>query len=106
MINSSPGWVLSPASDLLNVAIVLPEDTEELALTLAGKKRKLKLEHFEQLGKGLELTDKQIKSAFNRMVKNKPNPIHWVDKSFLSDNRKVAYKQILETRHNQLGWIK
>ena len=33
------GWGLAPAYDLLNVAIILPEDTEELALTLAGKKR-------------------------------------------------------------------
>ncbi len=106
MIKSSSGWVLSPAYDLLNVAIVLPEDTEELALTLAGKKKKLKLEHFAQLGKGLELTEKQIKSAFNRMVKNKPSAMHWVDKSFLSANMKVAYKQILEVRYNQLGLTK
>ena len=41
MIHTDLGWVLSPAYDLLNVAIVLPEDTEELALTLQGKKKKL-----------------------------------------------------------------
>jgi serine/threonine-protein kinase HipA len=39
MIESSTGWVLAPAYDLLNVAIVLPEDTEELALTLDGKNK-------------------------------------------------------------------
>ena len=71
MIENTSGWVLSPAYDLLNVAIVFPEDTEELALTLVGKKKKLKREHFEKLGEGMELTPKQIKGTFNRMIKNK-----------------------------------
>ncbi len=39
MIESKSGWVLSPAYDLLNVTIVFPEDTEELALTIARKKK-------------------------------------------------------------------
>lgn len=102
MIKSASGWVLAPAYDLLNVAIVLPEDKEELALTIEGKKKKIKLEHFVKLGKGLKLTDKQIESVFKRMIKNKPNAIEWIDKSFLSDNMKTAYKEILESRFIQL----
>lgn len=39
IIRSSSGWILSPAYDLLNVAIINPEDKEELALTIEGKKR-------------------------------------------------------------------
>ena len=42
MMESPSGWILSPAYDLLNVTILNPEDTEELALTLAGKRKKLK----------------------------------------------------------------
>jgi len=102
MIKSPSGWILAPAYDLLNVAIVLPEDTEELALTLDGKKKKLKREHFEQLGKDLELSDKQIQGVFMRMLKNKPKAMEWIDKSFLSANMKKAYKNILETRYQQL----
>ncbi len=103
MIESPSGWVLSPAYDLLNVAIVLPEDTEELALTLGGKKKKLKLEHFEKLGEGLGLTTKQIKGAFNRMVNNKSKAIKWIDRSFLSNSMKVAYHEVIEQRYEQLG---
>lgn len=102
MIESPSGWVLAPAYDLLNVAIVFPEDTEELALTLEGKKKKLKREHFERLGKGLELTDKQIQGVFKRMIKYKPKAIEWIDKSFLSDVMKKAYINILETRYEHL----
>jgi len=103
MIEIASGWALSPAYDLLNVAIVLPEDSEELALTLAGKKKKLKKEHFEQLGEGLGLTSKQIKGSFNRMIRNKSKAFDWIDRSFLSKEMKIAYKEVLEERYTQLG---
>ena len=102
MIESPSGWVLAPAYDLLNVAIVNPGDTEELALTLEGKKKKLKREHFERFGKGLELTDRQIQGVFKRMIKNKSIAIEWINKSFLSDHMKGAYKSVLETKYEQL----
>ncbi len=103
MIEGPSGWVLAPAYDLLNVAIINPEDTEELALTLDGKKRKLKREHFAQLGIGLGLTLKQIKGSFDRMIKNKSKAIGWIDQSFLSDDMKKAYKELLDLKYNQLG---
>ncbi|MBT3241811.1 MAG: HipA domain-containing protein [Bacteroidetes bacterium] len=103
MIENTSGWVLSPAYDLLNVAIVFPEDTEELALTLVGKKKKLKREHFEKLGEGMELTPKQIKGTFNRMIKNKSRAFKLLDRSLLSKDMKTAYKEVLEGRYRQLG---
>jgi serine/threonine-protein kinase HipA len=105
MIESPSGWKLAPAYDLLNVAIVLPEDKEELALTLDGKKKKLKREHFEQLGEGLGLTGKQIKGAFQRMIKNKSGALTWIDRSFLSDDMKTKYIKVLDSRYKQLGLI-
>ena len=104
MIESPSGWILSPAYDLLNVAILLPEDTEELALTLVGKKKKLKREHFEQLADGIGLTPRQIKGAFNRMIKNKSKALNWIDRSFLSNEMKTAYRELLEGRYKQLGY--
>ncbi|MFI0430912.1 HipA domain-containing protein [Mariniflexile sp. HMF6888] len=102
MIESPSGWILAPAYDLLNVSIVLPEDTEELAITLEGKKRKLKKSHFEHLGQGLGLTNKQIQGVFKRMFKNKSKAIEWIDNSFLSEDMKTAYKDILEARYERL----
>lgn len=102
MIESSSGWILAPAYDLLNVSILLPEDNEELALTLEGKKRKLKKEHFEHLGKVLGLTDRQIQGVFRRMFKNESRAIKWIDNSFLSNDMKQAYKDILKTRYERL----
>jgi len=103
MIESASGWLLSPAYDLLNVAVILPEDTEEIALTLDGKKKKLKKEHFEKLAESLGLNSKQIERTFNRMIKNKPKAIDWIDISFLTEELKADYKEVIESRYVQLG---
>lgn len=102
MIYSGKIWTLAPAYDLLNVAIVNPDDTEELALTLEGKKKKLKWEHFERLGINLGLNTKQIKGIAKRFQKNKPIAIQWINNSFLSDEFKERYKTLLEERYHTL----
>lgn len=102
MIETSHGWILSPAYDLLNVAIANPEDKDELALALSGKKKKLKREHFIGLGNGLGLNDKQINGAFNRMKKNKPKAVKWVKQSFLSEEMQEAYIDVLDARYKLL----
>lgn len=105
MIESTLGWALAPAYDLLNVTIVNPDDTEELALTLDGKKKKLKKEHFEKLGKGLGLTDKQIQRVFKRMISNRHKAMEWIDQSFLSTELKMAYKKVVHNRYAQLNLV-
>lgn len=102
MINTADKWILAPAYDLLNVAIVNPDDTEELALTLEGKKKKIKWENFERLGKMLELNDKQIAGIRKRFLKNKNIAIQWIDNSFLSEEYKEKYKILLGERYTIL----
>ncbi len=102
MINIENKWILAPAYDLLNVAIVNPDDTEELALTLEGKKKKIKWENFKRLGKLLELNDKQIASIRKRFLKNKSIAIQWIDNSFLSEEYKEKYKILLGERYTIL----
>jgi serine/threonine-protein kinase HipA len=49
---------LSPAYDLLNVNLVFPKDQEETALTLNGRKKNIRLQDFEALGRVLDIPDK------------------------------------------------
>ena len=105
MIKGSFGWVLAPAYDLLNVAIINPEDKEEIALTLQGKKKKITKINFMDFAKGLGLTDKQTESAFKRMGRNKLLAIKWIKNSFLSDSMKTAYINTLESRYLQINII-
>ncbi|MDT8402644.1 MAG: HipA domain-containing protein [Bacteroidales bacterium] len=105
MVEGPSGWVLAPAYDLLNVAIILPDDDEELALTMAGKKKKFRRDDFISFSKGLELTTKQTDSAFGRMLENKYAADEWVRKSFLSEKMKKAYLELMESRYRQLGLV-
>jgi len=98
MIKTSYGWALSPAYDLLNVKIVNPQDTEELALTLTGKKKKLALQNFLDFGKGLGLSKKQIDSVFKRFMGLKKDALALIDISFLSAEMQIKYKEILLKR--------
>lgn len=103
MIKTRSGWTLSPAYDLLNVRIANPEDKEELALTLGGKKKKLTRVYFERFGEELGLTPKQIQGVFKRFEKNKEMAITWIDQSFLSDIMKEAYLEILNERYSRIA---
>jgi serine/threonine-protein kinase HipA len=102
MINDGEDWLLSPAYDLLNATIVNAADDEELALTLEGKKKKLKREHFERLGKGLELTGRQIEGTFRRFLENKAKALEWISNSFLSRDYQEKYINLLNERYARM----
>jgi len=102
MIHTAYGWALSPAYDLLNVSILNPEDTEEMALTIAGKKKKLTKAHFTDFGVGLGLSDKQIAGVFNRFNARKKNSIKLIGASFLSDEMQDFYTKSITERIEKL----
>lgn len=102
LIERGGGWTLSPAYDLLNVAIANPDDDEELALTLDGRKKKLTRENFENFGRALELNQKQIENAFKRIVKHKLDAVELINNSFLSAEFKEKYLKFIEERYSRL----
>lgn len=91
-------WVLSPAYDLLNVNLHLPEDKEEMALTIGGKKRKLTKSDFINLGLKLQLSEKQISNAFERFIKAEEKMKQTIKFSFLSPENQIKYIDLLEVR--------
>ena len=98
MIETNSNWILAPAYDLLNVAIVNPEDKEELALTLEGKKKKLAKGDFIKLGHNLDLNDKQINGVFKRLKSKQHEIVKIVNTSFLSEKMKENYIEIVLKR--------
>ncbi len=102
MIESELGWKLSPAYDLLNVSIANPDDYEEMALSLDGKKNRIKKENFEHFGATIGLNSKQIKLAFTRMIDFQSETHAWVDRSFLSVKMKELYKNLMNERYSRL----
>lgn len=98
MLKTSYGWGLSPAYDLLNVAIINTDDTEELALTITGKKKRITKQNFIDFGIEMELTEKQIGAVFKRFVKLYPKAAELLSISFLSEELQLNYKNLLEER--------
>lgn len=90
--------VLTPAYDMLSTALVMPEDSEELALTLNGKKRKLKKTDFITSMQASGLDDKVIENVFNRFLRVKDKWFSFIDISFLPDTMKERYKGIIEAK--------
>ena len=94
--------MLTPAYDLLNVAIVNLKDKEELALTLNGKKSRLQKRDFvvaaQKMGIDEKAIDKMIIS-FNRIM---PKWNSWINSSFLSDELKQKYMDLITQRMKYL----
>lgn len=97
----SLGMTFSPAYDLVNTALVNPIDDEEMALTLNGRKKKLKKQDFVAAMNILKVDEKQQKNIFNKMAKALPKWQELIDRSFMSDVFKEEYKAIVRERINR-----
>ena len=96
------GYQLSPAYDLINVAIANPEDKEELALSLSGKKSNLKLNDFLRSATTMGLEANVVLRLIDNMRKAIPKWTSLIHGSFLSEDMKDRYGQIIMSRINRL----
>ena len=95
-------YQLTPAYDLLNVAIANPKDKEELALTLAGKKTKLRLADFLNAAKTMGLEENVVQRLVAGLHKVFPKWQQLIKDSFLSEEQKQAYEELVIARLNRL----
>ena len=95
-------YELSPGYDRLSTAIVMPEDSEELALALNGKKRKLKKDDFIAAMQKSMLNDKVIHNILNKFDKYVLKWFDLIDISFLPDEMKMKYKELIACKINKL----
>lgn len=103
LYSRNPGvYGLTPAYDLLSTGLVLPEDTEELALTLNGRKRKLRRNDFVQAMTASGMDEKVIDNLFKKFIKAIPKWGEWIDVSFLPEEMKGKYKALIAERIKQL----
>lgn len=95
-------YQLTPAYDLLNVAIVNSRNQEELALTLNGRKSKLKLDDFLNAAKTMGLEEKVMLRLVDGLQKAYPKWQTLIQNSFLSDEMKTMYEDIVLSRLSRL----
>jgi serine/threonine-protein kinase HipA len=91
-------WVLTPAYDLLNVSMVNPKDTEELALTLNAKKKRIKKSDFVRAMETSGISPRVFDNILAKYRKLLPKFNEIIDLSFLDKEDKEIYKQSITSR--------
>ena len=93
---------LTPAYDMLNAVILNPKDDEELALTLNGKKKKLKRSDFITSGLTMGVEQKTIERLIGKYVKLLPDMKKLIGNSFLNDELKDKYTELITERIDRI----
>ena len=99
-------YMLTPAYDLLSTALAMPEDDEELALTLNGKKKRIKREDFEKAMSDSGMDEKAIANLFNRFSKAIPKWHELIGISFLPDDLQQTYHDKIDTMARRISIVK
>ena len=91
-------WGLTPAYDLLNVALVNTKDDEELALTLNARKKRIKKADFLKAMETSGIAPKVFENMVAKYQKLLPKFNEAIDMSFLDAEDKEMYKQSIASR--------
>ena len=89
---------LSPAYDLVSTKLAMPEDLEESALTITGKKNRLKRADFDELASKLNIPVKSSERVYTKFAKKQAEMLELIERSFLSDEMKELYVKLLVER--------
>ena len=105
LFKPTENYMLTPAYDLLSTSIVMPEDDEELALTLNGKKKKIKREDFEKAMSDSGMDEKSIANLFKKFERAYPKWIEMIAQSFLPEEQQGLYREQIERMSAKLGIV-
>lgn len=98
-------YMLAPAYDLLSTALAMPEDDEELALTLNGKKKCIRRNDFEKAMLENGMKDNAIAKLFDRFSKSVPKWHGLINESFLPKALQKAYHDKIDIMARRLSII-
>ena len=98
LYNIGHGYTLTPAYDLLATTLIMPEDPEELALMLNGKKRKIRRSDFEKSMSLSGLNEKVIENIAKKFRRALPKWLDYINNSFLPTDLKRSYKHLVLQR--------
>lgn len=93
---------LSPAYDLLSTALVIPNDPEETALTINGKKSRLKKKDFDALAQNMNIHSKALDSIYSKFHAALSVWVSFIRNSFLSLPMQNSYIELIQARHKNL----
>ena len=100
--NPEIGYILSPAYDMVASKLVVEGDQEELALTLNGKKKKIRKKDFIEAINRFNIDTKAIENMFNKFKASLDNWHKFIEISFLPEEMKTDYHDLIEKRVGQI----
>jgi serine/threonine-protein kinase HipA len=83
---------------MISEQLLLPDDVDDLALNLNGKKRKLKRDDFNEAMLKAHIPEKAIENLWKRIEIGITNWPILVDHTFLSQEQKFDFKQLLNNK--------
>ena len=96
-------WQLSPAYDLLAVRLAMPEDKEELALTLNGKKNRIKRSDFLTAMSKSDISETVSTNMMNRFASLFPKWEALIRSSFLPIEQQQNYIDYISNKLTTLS---
>jgi len=91
-------YKLSPAYDLLPINVIMPEDTEEFALAMNGKKARIRKKDFFIFAEECKIAKTSAEKMIERIVSLKRNYQVLCENSFLSQPLKERFSELIENR--------
>lgn len=88
-------YCLSAAYDLLPVNMILPEDKEQFALTINGKKRNIRKKDFLIFAQTIGLPEKAAEKIIQKIVSLQAQYLQMCDESYLPQEMKEAFRQLI-----------
>ena len=84
------------------MSILNPKDDEELALPLSGRTKKLSLVDFLNAAKTMGLEENVVLRLINSLQKALPKWLTLIHNSFLNDETKGRYEELVKSRLSRL----
>lgn len=100
---SADQWQLTPTYDLVSTALVIPEDREETALTLNGKKSHLTRSDWLSLAKKLEVAPKVFSNLTRSLFEAWPKVESLCRSSFLPLEQQGTFLELWQERAGRLS---
>lgn len=98
-------YQLTDAYDLISSKLLLPEDIEEMALSINARKNKIALRDFDALAASLKIPVKVKEALYKRFSNIWPGWENLMDRSFLPDELLKEYKSLILGKLKKIGFI-
>lgn len=105
LIQDSKLFRLAPAYDMVATKLLMPNDKEELALTLNGKKSKLNRSDFESAMINAGLPTKAIQNLFDRILAETEKWEQLIEQSFVTQRKREHLSQLIVNSRAEMNRV-